>query len=189
MGGFEFDMIDSNTHFGATCIGLPVHLFDQFVKEKRYLYKEVEETEKINFAKHTELPFQSFEELYCFLLVNHYGVTKEAYNFMLQMLKSSLENNKEIFDRFVSYDTLREKRKILKAQQPTHFNDKFLTYSLEETAVNILKDVYHAKEMCLNFTDFDRSTGQNEPYQSKIFSESVERNRKEYLSIISYSIY
>ena len=26
--------------------------------------------------------------------------------------------------------------------------------------------------MCLNFTDFDRSTGQNEPYQSKIFSEN-----------------
>lgn len=43
--------------------------------------------------------------------------------------------------RFVSYDTLREKRKNLKSQQPTHFNDKFLPYSLEETAVNILKDV------------------------------------------------
>ena len=75
IGGLDFHVVDNHSDFDAAETPISLDYFEKLAQKKRYVVTPTPEKDITNFTQSLDLPFRTFEELYCFLLVNHYGVT------------------------------------------------------------------------------------------------------------------
>ncbi|KAG2370656.1 hypothetical protein C9374_007569 [Naegleria lovaniensis] len=164
----------------------PFPIFEFFEKLKQSMpyvsNHSCEHEQEFHFPK--DHPFESFEELCCFMLINHFGISKQAYNFMIQMLKSTFKDRPELMKLFVSYDTLKARGNNLNPQKPMQFNDNFILYSVQDTIRNMLMDPYLVNQLCLNREKHQQQFATKQPFQSKIFNKILEKCQSDIFPLV-----
>ncbi len=117
-----------------------------------------------------EKPFKSLEEIQCFLLVNHFGVTKEAYKFMLAMMNTTDQTKS-----YPCYDTIRERKKSLCPQIPQIIDPHYIFISIEQSIVNAYQDPFLFSQLCHSREQQSATHQRQQPYQTEIFKEILDK--------------